>query len=133
MTPEPPFAADPLNPTGEELAAAIQRGLADGTLIDAADWMAREAEAHASGPEAAIAQASDDMIAMSVQRHAEAEAIREAQVVIDNAEWNALSLQEQEARMAAQDAAYEAEAAERAAEAEAEAELYAEDPEAEIG
>jgi hypothetical protein len=99
--------------------------------------MTNDREAHASEPEAAIARASNDMIAMSVQRHAEAEALREAQVVIDNAEWNALTPQEQEARMAEQDAAYEAEFAERAAEAEEKAELYAEreieDPEAEIG
>ena len=37
------YVADPLNPTDEELAAAIQRGLANGTLIDAADWMAAHA------------------------------------------------------------------------------------------
>ena len=90
-------------------------------------------EAHASGPEADIAQATNDMIAATVQRHAEAEAIREAQVVIDNVEWNALSLQEQEARMVEQDAACEAYAAERAAEVEAEAGREIEDPEAEIG
>jgi hypothetical protein len=92
-------------------------------------------EAHADSPEAATARASNDMIARSVQRHAEAEALREAQVVIDNAEWNALTPQEQEACMAEQAAAYEAEFAERAAEAEAElyAEREIEDPEAEIG
>ena len=35
-----PFVADPANPTDDELAAAIQRGLANGTLIDAAAWLA---------------------------------------------------------------------------------------------
>ena len=39
----PPYAADPLNPTDEELAAAIQRSLELGTLIDADDWMERHA------------------------------------------------------------------------------------------
>ncbi len=36
------FAVDPLNPTDAELSAAIQRGLDNGTLIDASDWLARE-------------------------------------------------------------------------------------------
>ena len=36
-----PYAVDPLNPTDAELSAAIDRGLADGSLIDAADWLAR--------------------------------------------------------------------------------------------
>ena len=39
------FAVDPLNPTDAELSAAIERGLADGTLIDAVDWMAEQAQA----------------------------------------------------------------------------------------
>jgi hypothetical protein len=39
----PPYVADPLNPTDEELAAAIQRSLELGTLIDAEEWMARHA------------------------------------------------------------------------------------------
>jgi hypothetical protein len=38
-----PYVADPLNPTDEELSAAIQRGLDNGSLIDAADWMAQNA------------------------------------------------------------------------------------------
>lgn len=38
-----PFVADPDNPTDDELAAAIRRGLDNGTLIDAADWMAAHA------------------------------------------------------------------------------------------
>jgi hypothetical protein len=38
-----PYVADPLNPTDDELTAAIKRGLADGTLIDADEWMARNA------------------------------------------------------------------------------------------
>ena len=41
--PTPVYAVDPLNPTDAELAAAIQRGLDNGTLIDAADWMAQHA------------------------------------------------------------------------------------------
>ena len=48
MTPDPPYAIDPANPTDAELAAAIQRGLADGTLIDAADWMAQQQELDAT-------------------------------------------------------------------------------------
>jgi hypothetical protein len=39
-----PYVADPLNPTDDELAAAIERSLANGTLIDAADWMAAHAD-----------------------------------------------------------------------------------------
>lgn len=35
-----PFVADPDNPTDEELAAAIQRSLAAGLLIDAETWLA---------------------------------------------------------------------------------------------
>lgn len=37
----PPFVADPLNPTDDELAAAIDRGLADGSIIDSAEFLAR--------------------------------------------------------------------------------------------
>ena len=94
-------------------------------------------EAHRDEWGADVARASEDMIAMSLQRRAEADALREAQVVIDNAEWNALTPQEQEARVAEQDAVYEAYSVERAAEVAAELELYAdaeiEEPEAEIG
>jgi len=35
------FVKDPANPTDAELAAAIERGLANGTLIDAADFFAK--------------------------------------------------------------------------------------------
>jgi hypothetical protein len=42
-----------------------------------------------------IAAASNEMIAMAVQRRAEEAALRDAQVIIDNAEWNALTPQEQ--------------------------------------
>lgn len=35
-----PYAADPGNPTDAELAAAIQRGLDSGQLVDAKDWLA---------------------------------------------------------------------------------------------
>lgn len=38
-----PFVADPDNPTDAELAAAIQRSLDAGLLIDAADWLAANA------------------------------------------------------------------------------------------
>ena len=41
--PASPYVADPASPTDEELSAAIQRGLDNGTLIDAADWMAEHA------------------------------------------------------------------------------------------
>jgi hypothetical protein len=41
MTPDPPYVVDPLYPTDAELSAAIDRGLADGSLIDAAGWLAR--------------------------------------------------------------------------------------------
>jgi len=34
------YVKDPASPTDAELSAAIERGLADGTLIDAEDWMA---------------------------------------------------------------------------------------------
>lgn len=40
--PASPFVADPANPTEAELAAAIERGLADGTVIDAAEWLAQQ-------------------------------------------------------------------------------------------
>ena len=35
-----PFVQDPANPTDAELAAAVKRGLEDGSLIDAETWMA---------------------------------------------------------------------------------------------
>ena len=48
-----PYVADPDNPTDDELAAAIQRGLTDGSLVDAADWMAEhEAETAEQAPAA---------------------------------------------------------------------------------
>jgi hypothetical protein len=84
-------------------------------------------------PMADIARASDDMIAMSVQRHAEEAALRDAQGIIDNAEWNSLTPQEQEARMAAAEAYEEAHLDERRAELEEDIERYASDPEPEIG
>ena len=45
MNGQSPYVADPLNPTDEELSAALQRGLDNGSLIDAAEWMARNAPA----------------------------------------------------------------------------------------
>jgi len=45
------YAVDPLNPTDAELSAAIDRGLADGTLIDAADWLAANASGFEREPE----------------------------------------------------------------------------------
>lgn len=41
--PTSPYVADPAYPTDEELTAAVERGLADGSLIDAGEWMARHA------------------------------------------------------------------------------------------
>lgn len=42
-----PYVIDPANLTDAEMAAGIQRGLSDGSLIDAADWMAANApESH---------------------------------------------------------------------------------------
>ena len=38
-----PYVADPDNPADAEISAAIQRGLANGSLIDADEWMARHA------------------------------------------------------------------------------------------
>lgn len=35
-----PFVIDPASPTDAEMAAAVTRGLADGSLVDAADWLA---------------------------------------------------------------------------------------------
>ncbi len=57
--PVPAFVADPANPTDAELAAAIQRGLATGQLVDATDWLAAQraqdaaakAEHDEAGPE----------------------------------------------------------------------------------
>jgi hypothetical protein len=46
--PASPFVADPANPTDDEIAAAIQRGLDDGSIIDSADFLA-QAEAQAAG------------------------------------------------------------------------------------
>lgn len=37
---KPVFVVDPSNPTDDELVAAIERGLADGSLIDASEWLA---------------------------------------------------------------------------------------------
>jgi hypothetical protein len=45
-----PYVADPANPTDAELAAAIDRGLADGSLITAEDFLARVAEDDADQP-----------------------------------------------------------------------------------
>jgi hypothetical protein len=42
VTPASAFVADPDNPTDFELAAALDRGLADGSLIDSADWLAEQ-------------------------------------------------------------------------------------------
>jgi hypothetical protein len=90
----------------------------------------------------AIAQATNDMAAMAAQRHAEAAVIQETQAVIgraqaaiDDAERDALTPKEQEARLAAEEAAYEAYHAQRAAEIEEDIELYRQidGPEAEIG
>jgi hypothetical protein len=90
----------------------------------------------------AIAQATNDMVAIAAQRHAEAAVIQETQAVIgraqaaiDEAEWNALTPPEQEARQAAEEAAYKAYHAQRAAEIQEDIEMYTQidGPEAEIG
>ena len=90
----------------------------------------------------AIAQAANDMAAIAAQRHAEAAVSQDAQGVvgraqaaIDEEELNALTPKEQEARLAAEEAAYEAYHAQRAAEIEEDIELYTQidGPEAEIG
>jgi len=39
------YAKDPASPTDAELAAAVKRGLADGSMIDASEFLAREAGA----------------------------------------------------------------------------------------
>jgi hypothetical protein len=59
--PTPVFVKDPANPTDAELAAAIERGLADGSLIDASEWLARNREAE-PGPEQTGIQAILDDI-----------------------------------------------------------------------
>ena len=41
--PVSPYVADPGSPTDAEIAAAIQRSLELGTLIDAGEWMERHA------------------------------------------------------------------------------------------
>ena len=43
IAPASPYVADPANPTDAEISAAIERGLANGSLIDAGEWMARHA------------------------------------------------------------------------------------------
>jgi hypothetical protein len=57
----PEYVADPMNPTDAEMSAAIQRGLANGTLIDAADWLARELAAEDPDPWADTAPDVDDL------------------------------------------------------------------------
>jgi hypothetical protein len=37
--PESPYVKDPLNPTSAELSAAIQRGLANGTILTAEQFL----------------------------------------------------------------------------------------------
>lgn len=37
------YVKDPANPTDAEIVAAIERGLANGTLVDAAEWLAANA------------------------------------------------------------------------------------------
>lgn len=92
-----------------------------------------EAEFDAGTWAAAIAQAADAQAAASVQRRAEAEVMRETRAVIANAEWNALTPAEREARIAEEDAAYEAESARQVAEAEAELDEPEAEPELEAG
>ena len=95
--PESPYVKDPLNPTDAELAAAIQRGLANGTILDARQflekaalpgqpdaeisddpWADTEADAHANAEVAAEIMAHDlttmlDEYGMEPGREAEPE------------------------------------------------------------
>jgi hypothetical protein len=57
-----PYVADPENPTDAELAAAVERGLADGTLIDSADWLAQQAAETADPAAATPAVTFEDAI-----------------------------------------------------------------------
>jgi hypothetical protein len=41
--PESPYVKDPLNPTDAELAAAVQRGLANGTILTAEQFLEKAA------------------------------------------------------------------------------------------
>ena len=43
MNTDNPYVADPANPTDAEIEAAIERSLANGSLIDADDWLERHA------------------------------------------------------------------------------------------
>ena len=81
----------------------------------------------------AVAQATEEMVAMAAQYRAEEAVLRDAQVVFDNAEWNSLTPQEQEAQIAADEAEEEAHLDQRRAELEEDIERYASDPEPEIG
>jgi hypothetical protein len=83
----------------------------------------------------AVAQATEEMVAFAAQRRAEEAVLRDAQVVLDNAEWNSLTRQEQDAQIAAAEAEEEAHFDQRRAEIEEDIELYRQidGPEAEIG
>jgi len=70
---------------------------------------------------------------MAAERHARQEVLREAQAVIDNAEWNSLTRAEQDAQIARQDAEYQAHFDEMIAEAKAEAAMDAALDDPEIG
>lgn len=41
--PESPYVKDPLNPTSAELSAAIQRGLANGTILTVEQFLEKAA------------------------------------------------------------------------------------------
>ena len=81
----------------------------------------------------AVAEATEEMAAMAAQYRAEQAVLRDAQVVLDNAEWNSLTPQEQEAQIAADEAGEEAHLGQRRAELEEDIGRYASDPGPEIG
>ena len=50
---ESPYVKDPLNPTSAELSAAIQRGLANGTILTAGQFLEKAALLNETEAEAA--------------------------------------------------------------------------------
>jgi hypothetical protein len=50
--PDSPYVKDPLNPTSAELSAAIQRGLANGTILTVEQFLEKAALLDEAEPEA---------------------------------------------------------------------------------
>ena len=107
--------------------ALLSRRARNGDLVTNGNEAERDPGMHA------VAQATEEMAAMAAQYRAEEAVLRDAQVVLDNAEWNYLTPQEQEAQIAADEAEEEAHLDQRRAELEEDIERYASDPEPEIG